>query len=239
MLGRFTLDLDPFDRGLVNCFVDKWCVWWFMKNQTFVQCTLAFKLVLTTGCQNLCPMTPFKMTQSPDLARWANMGPLDLVMLRFSTSSHQGLIYQDFGPHGFKPIPMLKGTKIPYPAPVDLAEGYEVSQVVSEPGQLVLDFLYQLVSFEWIRLDKKAKAELFLEQLNDIYDTLHYDDAKKVTFATFRLRRARKDWWLRISEARIIRNQLWTWDEFQEEFKQEYIARWVREYCDDEFQQLK
>ncbi|KAI5657699.1 hypothetical protein M9H77_26492 [Catharanthus roseus] len=35
-----------------------------------------------------------------------------------------------------------------------------------------------------------------------------------------------KDWWLRASEARTLKNQLWTWNDFQEEFKKEYIPRW-------------
>ncbi|KAI5667018.1 hypothetical protein M9H77_16871 [Catharanthus roseus] len=46
--------------GLVTYFLYKWCVRWFMKNRTFVQCALGFRLVLTKGCRNLCSMTPFK-----------------------------------------------------------------------------------------------------------------------------------------------------------------------------------
>ncbi|KAI5682129.1 hypothetical protein M9H77_03357 [Catharanthus roseus] len=48
-----------------------------------------------------------------------------------------------------------------------------------------------------------------------------------------------KDWWLRASEARTVKNQPWTWNDFQEEFKNEYISRWVREQREDEFQQLR
>ncbi|KAI5677975.1 hypothetical protein M9H77_08925 [Catharanthus roseus] len=55
-------------------------------------------------------------------------------------------------------------------------------------------------------VEQEAKAELFLEQLNDIYDTLQYEGARRVTFTAFRLRGAVKDWWLRISEARVLRN---------------------------------
>ncbi|KAI5658208.1 hypothetical protein M9H77_27001 [Catharanthus roseus] len=40
---------------------------------------------------------------------------------------------------------------------------------------------------------------------------------------TFRLRGMEKDWWLRASEARTLKNQPWTWNDFQEEFKKEYI----------------
>ncbi|KAI5677206.1 hypothetical protein M9H77_08156 [Catharanthus roseus] len=69
-------------------------------------------------------------------------------------------------------------------------------------------------------VEQEAKAELFLEQLNDIDDTLQYEGSRRVIFTAFRLRGAAKDWWLRISEAQVLRNQLWTWEDFQEEFKQ-------------------
>ncbi|KAI5671179.1 hypothetical protein M9H77_11543 [Catharanthus roseus] len=83
-------------------------------------------------------------------------------------------------------------------------------------------------------VEQEIKAELFLEQLNDIYYTLKYEDALRVTFAAFRLRGMAKDWWLRASEARTLKNQPWTWNDFQEEFKKEYIPRWVREQREDE-----
>ncbi|KAI5662366.1 hypothetical protein M9H77_21689 [Catharanthus roseus] len=44
---------------------------------------------------------------------------------------------------------------------------------------------------------------------------------------TFRLHGIAKDWWLRASKARALKNQPWTWIDFQEEFKREYIPRWV------------
>ncbi|KAI5653827.1 hypothetical protein M9H77_31014 [Catharanthus roseus] len=53
-----------------------------------------------------------------------------------------------------------------------------------------------------------------------------YEDALRVTFAVFRLRGTVKDWWLRASKARALKNQPWTWIDFQEEFKTEYIPRW-------------
>ncbi|KAI5676751.1 hypothetical protein M9H77_07701 [Catharanthus roseus] len=56
-------------------------------------------------------------------------------------------------------------------------------------------------------IEQEIKAELFLEQLNDIYDTLKYEDALRVTFAAFRLRGMAKDWWLRASEARTLKNE--------------------------------
>ncbi|KAI5678566.1 hypothetical protein M9H77_09516 [Catharanthus roseus] len=43
-------------------------------------------------------------------------------------------------------------------------------------------------------VEQEIKAELFLEQLSDIYDTLKYEDALRVTFAAFRLRGMAKDW---------------------------------------------
>ncbi|KAI5656417.1 hypothetical protein M9H77_25210 [Catharanthus roseus] len=50
-------------------------------------------------------------------------------------------------------------------------------------------------------VEQEIKAELFLEQLNDIYDTFKYEDALRVTVAAFRLQGMAKDWWLRASEA--------------------------------------
>ncbi|KAI5675472.1 hypothetical protein M9H77_06422 [Catharanthus roseus] len=76
---------------------------------------------------------------------------------------------------------------------------------------------------------QETKAELFLEQLNDICGTLRHKDTPRVTFAAFRLRGMAKDWWLRASEARALKNQPWTRTDFQEEFKKEYIPLWVRE----------
>ncbi|KAI5659165.1 hypothetical protein M9H77_27958 [Catharanthus roseus] len=74
----------------------------------------------------------------------------------------------------------------------------------------------------------KFRPPEFYGDLNDIYDTLKYEDALRVTFAAFRFRGMAKDWWLRASEARTLKNQLWTWNDFQEEFKKEYIPRWLQ-----------
>ncbi|KAI5667361.1 hypothetical protein M9H77_17214 [Catharanthus roseus] len=71
-------------------------------------------------------------------------------------------------------------------------------------------------------VEQETKAELFLEQLSDIYDTLKHEDILRITFAAFRLRGMAKDWQLRASEARALKNQSWTWNDFQEEFKSTY-----------------
>ncbi|KAI5669495.1 hypothetical protein M9H77_19348 [Catharanthus roseus] len=42
-------------------------------------------------------------------------------------------------------------------------------------------------------VEQENKVELFLEQLNDIYDTLQYEGARRLTFTAFRLRGAAKD----------------------------------------------
>ncbi|KAI5671843.1 hypothetical protein M9H77_12207 [Catharanthus roseus] len=78
-------------------------------------------------------------------------------------------------------------------------------------------------------------------RLSDIYDTLKYEDALRVTFIAFRLRGMAKDWWLRASEARALKNQPWTYNDFQEEFRKEYIPRghWHPYHQWDLRQQLK
>ncbi|KAI5680955.1 hypothetical protein M9H77_02182 [Catharanthus roseus] len=57
--------------------------------------------------------------------------------------------------------------------------------------------------------------------------THKYEDALRVTFAAFRLRGMAKDWWLRASEARTLKNQPLIWNDFQEEFKNEYLVGFV------------
>lgn len=64
-------------------------------------------------------------------------------------------------------------------------------------------------------VEQEGKAELYLEKLNNIYDTLEYDDSLRVTFASFRLRGVAKDWWLRASETHALKDQLWTWNDFR------------------------
>lgn len=71
--------------------------------------------------------------------------------------------------------------------------------------------------------EQEIKAELFFEHLTDIYDTLGYDDVRKVTFAAFPFKRTTRDWWLSLGESRAQRGESWTWNDFQEEFKKEYI----------------
>ncbi|KAI5663733.1 hypothetical protein M9H77_23056 [Catharanthus roseus] len=59
------------------------------------------------------------------------------------------------------------------------------------------------------------------DELSDIYDTLNYEDSLRVTFVAFRLRGMGKDWWVKASEARALKNQPSTWNNFQEEFRKE------------------
>lgn len=63
-------------------------------------------------------------------------------------------------------------------------------------------------------VEQEIKAELFPKQLNDIYDALKCNDAIKVLFAAFKLRGVAKNWWLRASDARALKDQPWTWNDF-------------------------
>ncbi|KAI5653130.1 hypothetical protein M9H77_30317 [Catharanthus roseus] len=67
-------------------------------------------------------------------------------------------------------------------------------------------------------VEQKIKVELFLEQLNDIYDTLKYGDSIRVMLAAFRLRGVAKDWWLRTFEARALKDQPWTRNNYTAKF---------------------
>ncbi|KAI5666411.1 hypothetical protein M9H77_16264 [Catharanthus roseus] len=177
MLGSVTLDLDPVDRG-----------------RSTVGGLGPRRLVLTMGCRNL----------SEDPVSSSGLCPLSLS------------------------CSMPRGTQVPYSAVVDLAEGYGVSHVVSEPGphspghkteampessshrqtnaashEIIGNFMTKMTELleatltnrrgegdqnasndealeRFLRfrppefhgeVGQEAKAELVLEQLNDIYDT--------------------------------------------------------------------
>ncbi|KAI5682578.1 hypothetical protein M9H77_03806 [Catharanthus roseus] len=74
MLGRFTLDLDPVDRGRSTV-------------GGLVVCAVVYdKSNIRTVCFGF------------------QVGPPDSLILGSSTSSHKVLIYEDLGPHGLQPI---------------------------------------------------------------------------------------------------------------------------------------
>ncbi|KAI5653844.1 hypothetical protein M9H77_31031 [Catharanthus roseus] len=86
--------------------------------------------------------------------------------------------------------------------------GYSGSQSPNHVNEAVFES-YQNRQFEPIR-----EATPRPEQA-----THKYEDALRVTIASFRLQGMTKDWWLRASVAWTLKNQLWTWNDFQEEFK--------------------
>jgi hypothetical protein len=63
-------------------------------------------------------------------------------------------------------------------------------------------------------------AEQWLEQLEEIYQTLHYTNKQKVKVTAFQLRGPAKNWWQR---TRKTTQQEWSWDSFVEIFKEKYI----------------
>ncbi|KAI5662604.1 hypothetical protein M9H77_21927 [Catharanthus roseus] len=87
MLGRFTLDLDPVDRG-----------------RSTVGGLVAYAVVYEkSNVRTVC--FGFQADDLvPNLASRANVGPLYSVILGFSTSSHKVLICEDLGPHDLQPM---------------------------------------------------------------------------------------------------------------------------------------
>lgn len=89
------------------------------------------------------------------------------------------------------------------------------------------------------KAEQEQEAELWIEKMEDIYSALQYADERKVNFAAFRLRGLAKDWWRRISERRQQEERPWSWIDFLDEFRREFIPRWIVEKREDEFQSLK
>ncbi|KAI5650353.1 hypothetical protein M9H77_36358 [Catharanthus roseus] len=79
-------------------------------------------------------------------------------------------------------------------------------------------------------VEQEIKYELFLEQLNDIYNTLKYEDAMRVTLAAFRLHGMAKNWRLRTFKARALKDQPWTWNDFfkKNSKRSTYLVGYVR-----------
>ncbi|KAI5668703.1 hypothetical protein M9H77_18556 [Catharanthus roseus] len=84
---------------------------------------------------------------------------------------------------------------------MDMRQSKPIRETTPRPKQathkVIENFMIKMTEFfdPWSSMElhgeveQEIKAELFLGQLNDIYDTLKYEDAMRVMFAAFRLRR--------------------------------------------------
>ncbi|KAI5663775.1 hypothetical protein M9H77_23098 [Catharanthus roseus] len=92
-----------------------------------------------------------------------------------------------------------------------MAQGVELGVSIEEdPSEPEFDFGMVLKPEGVAPVDAEGMDTLAaggLPILNDIYDTLKYEDPLRVTFVAFRLRGMAKEWWLRAFEARALKNQ--------------------------------
>ncbi|KAI5676029.1 hypothetical protein M9H77_06979 [Catharanthus roseus] len=90
MLGRFTLNLDPVDKG-------RSIVGGLGPRQYYVLLHIMLSVVCAVVYEKSNVCTVYFGFQD------ANVGPLDSLILGSSTSSNKVLIYKDLGPHGLQP----------------------------------------------------------------------------------------------------------------------------------------
>jgi hypothetical protein len=117
--------------------------------------------------------------------------------------------------------------------------GREDCRVGVEVGQF-LDRFLQCHPPQFLPIpNKKQEAELWIEQMEEIFTVLNCTEQRKVQLATFQLQGPAQDFWLKKKEVHKREQKEWTWADFQKEFKSQFIPRWIVEKKEDEFQNLK
>ncbi|KAK6138488.1 hypothetical protein DH2020_027764 [Rehmannia glutinosa] len=84
-----------------------------------------------------------------------------------------------------------------------------------------------------------AKAEDWLEQMENIFTALRYTREQQVTLAVFRLESTARDWWKSVERRWEQDRTRRTWDNFLLEFRDQYILQVVREARHDKFHRLR
>ncbi|KAL3839142.1 hypothetical protein ACJIZ3_023733 [Penstemon smallii] len=82
------------------------------------------------------------------------------------------------------------------------------------------------------------KAELWLSEIENIFNVLDYTDAQKINFGTFRLEDTARHWWRTVEQRWQHDNTLRTWENFVKEFNGKYIPQVVQTRREREFLDL-
>ena len=83
------------------------------------------------------------------------------------------------------------------------------------------------------------KAELWLENIENLFSVLHYDDALKVDLAAFQFEGAARYWWNTVLARWDRVGMVKTWATFRREFMDKFVPRIERERRRDNFNRLE
>jgi hypothetical protein len=84
-----------------------------------------------------------------------------------------------------------------------------------------------------------TKAELWIEEMEKILETMRCSDEQKVTFASFKLVGAAEYWWRMLKGKWELAGTVWTWANFVGEFKRRFIPAIYQDKREAEFLKLE
>ncbi|XP_057426223.1 uncharacterized protein LOC130719624 [Lotus japonicus] len=83
------------------------------------------------------------------------------------------------------------------------------------------------------------KADLWIQEMEKIFEALHTPDAEKVNLATFMLKGDAEYWWRSARQLMTANNVAITWDSFKRAFMEKYFPETAREDMENQFLNLR
>ncbi|XP_057432279.1 uncharacterized protein LOC130725034, partial [Lotus japonicus] len=83
------------------------------------------------------------------------------------------------------------------------------------------------------------KADLWVQEMEKIFEALHTPDAEKVNLATFMLKGDAEYWWHSARQLMMANHEVITWESFRKAFMDKYFPETAREEMENRFLSLR
>ncbi|XP_057426059.1 uncharacterized protein LOC130719448 [Lotus japonicus] len=83
------------------------------------------------------------------------------------------------------------------------------------------------------------KADLWVQEMEKIFEALHTPDAEKVNLATFMLKGDAEYWWRSARQLMMANHEVITWESFRKAFMDKYFPETAREEMENRFLSLR
>ncbi|XP_057452510.1 uncharacterized protein LOC130744338 [Lotus japonicus] len=83
------------------------------------------------------------------------------------------------------------------------------------------------------------KADLWIREIEKIFETLHTPDAEKVNLAVFMLKGDAEYWWRSAKQLMTANNEAITWESFKKAFMDKYFPETAQEEMENQFLRLR
>ena len=118
------------------------------------------------------------------------------------------------------------------------------SQLVSQPSNpptrdQILSKFNKLHREKFTGEPDAQKAELWLENLEYLFNILRYDDEQKIDLSVFQFEGAARHWWSTVVARWTRTETAKTWENFRTEFLDKYVPRWEIDRRRNEFARLE